>query len=59
MKVEYIVLYIIAFMCFISYIWMKQSTNKLTEGHIKEFFKYIIWIVKWGFLRSMACYSSA
>ncbi len=50
MAVEYIVLYIIASMCFISYIWMKKSIDKLTKGHMKELFSYMLWIVKWGFL---------
>jgi len=50
MAVEYIALYIIASMCFISYIWMKQSIKKLTKRHMKELFDYMLWIVKWGFL---------
>ncbi len=48
--VEYVVLYLIASMCFISYIWMKQSIKRLTKGHVKTLFKYMLWIVKWGFL---------
>ncbi|OYT54855.1 MAG: hypothetical protein B6U72_01210 [Candidatus Altiarchaeales archaeon ex4484_2] len=55
--VEYIVLYIIASMCFISYLWMRQSIKKLTKGHVKKLFNYMLWIVKWVSSAPSGCLS--
>ncbi len=48
--VSYIMLYLIVGMCFISYIWMRESMERLSKGYIYNLFKYILWIVRWGFL---------
>ena len=46
----HLILYLTVAMCFISSVWIYQSSRKLTPGLIRDLFKYLLWIGIWGFL---------
>ncbi|RLI96001.1 MAG: hypothetical protein DRO92_00560 [Candidatus Altiarchaeales archaeon] len=50
LDITYLLLYLVVGMCFISYIWMRESIKRLSVGLIEDLFKTFLWIIRWSFL---------
>ncbi|GEM_PF-3197669 len=45
-----LMLFLIASLCFVSYIWIREGIKRLSVGLLEDLFKTFLWIIRWGFL---------
>ncbi len=50
LDITYLTLFLVAGMCFISYIWIREGIKRLSVGLIEDLFKTFLWIIRWSFL---------
>ncbi len=50
LDLSYVMLFLIASLCFVSYIWIRESIKGLSVGLLEDLFKTFLWIIRWGFL---------
>ncbi|OYT27388.1 MAG: hypothetical protein B6U97_01660 [Candidatus Altiarchaeales archaeon ex4484_96] len=50
LDLNYLMLFIIAAFCFISYVWIREGIKRVSLGILEDLLKTFLWIIKWGFL---------